>query len=53
MHHTIDNAPDPSAKNQYSWQKEHSENLTGTIESYKPNKISKLDKKKKYETWKN
>ena len=53
MHHTTDNLPDASIKNQYFWQKDHSENLTGTIQSYKPNKISKLDKKKKYETWKN
>ena len=52
IHHTVNDIPTNQEK-QYSWQKDHSENLTGTINSYKPNKISKLNKEKKYETWKN
>jgi NADH:ubiquinone oxidoreductase subunit len=41
-------------KKKYLWQKDHLENQTGTINSYKPNFISKLNKdKKKYDTWKN
>ena len=51
MHHTIDKVPDNSEK-KYSWQKNHLENKTGTKESYKPIKIKKNDKLKKYETWK-
>ena len=51
MHHTIDKVPDNSEK-KYSWQKSHLENKTGTNESYKPIKIKKNDKLKKYETWK-
>ena len=52
MHHTINEIPDGSSK-KYSWEKEHSENLTGTTDSYKPSTISRSDKKKRYETWKN
>ena len=52
MHHTINEIP-KNDKKKYSWQKKHSENLTGTEHSYKPNKISKSDKIKKYESWKN
>ena len=55
MHHTIDNAPDPSAKNQYSWQKEHVENLTGTSRAHRPDGSLALEIKKemkKYESWK-
>ncbi len=52
MHHTI-NEPPNDQKNKYSWQKKHSENLTGTNEAYKPNKIIDSNQKKKYETWKN
>ena len=51
MHHTVDKIPDNNEK-KYIWQKEHSENMTGTTKSYKPSKISKFDQKKKYETWK-
>jgi NADH:ubiquinone oxidoreductase subunit len=51
MHHTINELP--LKKEQYLWQKKHSENLTGTIKAYRPNKISKSINKKKYETWKN
>ena len=51
MHHTIDKIPDNNEK-KYNWQKNHSENKTGTKDSYKPTKIKKGDKLKKYETWK-
>jgi NADH dehydrogenase len=52
MHHTL-NEPPKSKKKKYLWQKDHSENKTGTSESYKPNTISKLNSRiKKYETWK-
>ncbi len=51
MHHTIDKIP-VSEKNNYSWQKKHLENQTGTSNSFKPVKIKKNDVKKKYETWK-
>ena len=52
MHHTIDKIPSNNEEKKYSWQKEHSENKTGTEQSYKPTKIKKEDKQKKYETWK-
>ena len=52
MHHTVNDLP--KNKKKHLWQKKHLENQTGTINSYKPNFISKLNKaKKKYETWKN
>ena len=51
MHHTVDKAPNKLEK-KYIWQKIHQENKTGTKESYKPIKIKKNDKLKKYETWK-
>ena len=51
IHHTIDKIPDNNAK-KYIWQKAHIENKTGTKESYRPTKIKKDDKIKKYETWK-
>ena len=51
IHHTIDKIPDDK-ENKFLWQKEHSENKTGTDESYKPTKIKKNAIKKKYETWK-
>ena len=51
MNHTVNEIPNKENK-KFFWQKEHSENLTGTENSYKPNKISKMDDKKKYETWK-
>ena len=50
MHHTIDDIPKNDNK-KYIWQKEHSENLTGSENSYKPSKISKTSINKKYETW--
>ena len=52
MHHTVNEVP-KLKENKYLWQKEHSENLTGTSKSYKPAKISKSNKAKKYDTWKN
>ena len=52
MHHTI-NEPPKSDKKKYLWQKDHLENQTGTLNSYKPSTISKLNTNiKKYETWK-
>jgi len=51
MHHTIDNIPDNNEK-KYKWQKNHLENKTGSKDSFKPTKIKKNDKLKKYETWK-
>ena len=51
MHHTIDKIPDKDEK-KYIWQKDHLENKTGHEDSYKPIKIKKDDKHKKYETWK-
>ena len=50
MHHTIDEIPNKEKK-KYSWQKNHSENQTGTTGSYKPSKILKSNKQKKYESW--
>tara|TARA_B100000989_G_C19324768_1_gene378249 strand:- start:177 stop:524 length:348 start_codon:yes stop_codon:yes gene_type:complete len=54
MHHTIDKIPDneKDKKKEYSWQKKHVENQTGTSNSFKPTKIKKNGIKKKYETWK-
>ena len=51
MHHTTDKIPDENEK-KYLWQKKHSANKTGTPENYKPTKIKKDIKLKKYETWK-
>ena len=52
MHHTINEIPSESLK-KYDWQKNHSENLSGSNRAYKPNKITKKMKFKNYETWKN
>ena len=52
MHHTVNEIPSASQK-KYDWQKSHSENLSGSDKAYKPNKISKKEKFKNYETWKN
>ena len=51
IHHTNDKIPGENDK-KYIWQKEHSENKTGTSQSYKPVKIKKENNLKKYETWK-
>ncbi len=53
MHHTVNKIPDQiDKKKKYTWQKEHTENKTGTKDSYKPVKIRKNSLNKKYETWK-
>ena len=51
MHHTVNKIPINNEK-KYLWQKTHAENQTGSMYSYKPIKISKNNKIKKYETWK-
>ena len=51
MHHTTDKIPD-NKERKYIWQKKHLENQTGSINRFKPVKISKKNIKKKYETWK-
>ena len=51
MHHTIDKIPNNNEK-KYLWQKKHLENKTGFKDAYKPTKIKKNSKLKKYETWK-
>ena len=51
IHHTIDTIPN-NKELKFRWQKKHLENQTGTINSYKPVKISKNNLKKKYDTWK-
>ena len=51
IHHTINEIPSSSTK-KYSWQKNHTQNLSGSSQAYKPNKISKKNKFKDYETWK-
>ena len=51
MHHTVDKIPEANEK-KFNWQKKHSENKTGTKNSYKPIKIKKDSIKKRYETWK-
>ena len=50
IHHTINNIPNDQTSKKFKWQKRHSENKTGTEQSYKPIKIKK-NLKKKYETW--
>ena len=52
IHHTIDKITDQNDNKKYIWQKKHSENQTGSKNSYKPTKIKKNDNEKKYETWK-
>jgi len=51
MHHTVDKIPVQDEK-KYIWQKKHIENKTGSKDSYKPAKIKKDDKNKKYAIWK-
>ncbi|MDA9624878.1 NADH-ubiquinone oxidoreductase subunit NDUFA12 family protein [Candidatus Pelagibacter bacterium] len=51
MHHTIDKIPTHNEK-KHLWQKSHLENQTGSKNAYKPIKIKKDDKLKKYNTWK-
>ena len=53
MHHTTDKIPYKNDNiKKYDWQKKHQENKTGHKDSYKPIRIKKDDKLKKYETWK-
>ena len=52
IHHTTDQIPNANEK-KYDWQKSHNENLTGSNNAYKPNKIKKSSEHKKYENWKN
>ncbi len=51
MHHTVNKIPEKNEK-KYLWQKKHLENKTGFEDAYKPTKIKRNDKVKKYETWK-
>ncbi len=51
MHHTVNDIPLESQK-KFNWQKSHTQNLSGTNKAYKPNKISKKNKFKNYEAWK-
>ena len=52
MHHTVNKTPNEDEKKKYIWQKGHLENKTGLKDAYRPIKIKKNDKNKKYETWK-
>ena len=52
MHDTVDKTPDQNITKKYTWQKDHSENRTGTSNRHKPVKIKKDNDIKKYETWK-
>ena len=40
IHHTINEVPKEEAA-KFHWQKDHSQNKTGTKDAYRPNKISK------------
>ena len=51
MHHTIDKIPSKNDQ-KYLWQKIHAKNQTGSKNAYRPIKIKKDEKIKKYETWK-
>ena len=53
IHNITNNIPTDKKLNKFSWQKPHQANKTGTNDSFKPNQISKNNKKfKKYESWK-
>ena len=52
IHHTVNEVPSNTIK-KYNWQKSHTQNLSGSDKAYKPNKISKNNRFKNYETWKN
>ena len=54
IHFLTKNKPSDNLK-KFEWQKEHEENLTGTLQAYKPDGLLSSDNKKnrkKYETWK-
>ena len=53
IHNISNNIPVDSEKKKFPWQKPHKDNKTGTEDSFKPNEISRNNKKfKKYESWK-
>ena len=52
MHYTNNKIENSHELKKYDWQKEHTENQTGTKKAYNPNK-SKNASKKKYSSWKN
>ncbi len=52
IHHTVNEIPQNNVK-KYDWQKKHNENLSGTSKAYRPNRISKKNRFKSYESWKN
>ena len=37
LHYMVDTLPEEAPQPNYSWQKEHVPNLTGTIHAYRPN----------------
>ena len=54
IHFLIEKIPQKDVK-KFFWQKDHSENLTGTTKAYKPEGLLSSDSKKKmkkYDTWK-
>ncbi len=51
MHHTKNKIENLHELKKYHWQKDHLSNMTGTSNSYHPNKNSN-EFKKKYKTWK-
>ncbi len=52
IHHTTNTIPRENKEIKYEWQKKHLENQTGTSNKFRPVKIKKDEKQKKYETWK-
>ena len=52
MHYTNNKIENSHELKKHDWQKEHTENQTGTKKAYNPNK-SKNASKKKYSSWKN
>jgi len=53
VHNISSTAPTQKEQKKFSWQKPHKDNKTGTKDSFKPNEISKDNKKfRKYESWK-
>ena len=50
IHHMPNKIQKEHILKKYSWQKDHSPNLTGTTKAYHPNK-EKDEPKKKYKTW--
>ena len=52
MHHTTNIIPGETNEKKHDWQKKHLENQTGTNNRFRPVKIKKDSKQKKYDTWK-